>query len=261
MNRIMDHLLKMDMSDLSLLYGPPRRAGECGNGRIQGHSARYEPSRHTFRQVCVDMHVLLIEDNPSDAALVRVFLRRELSSRCKFEHQLTLKQGLERLRRGGIDVALIDLDLPDSQGPSTVQTVRAEADGVPIVVLTGFDEEEAALEAVRMGAQDYLVKGKTDAALLVRTLQFAIERAAHQAQRREVADEATAIAERIGTLTDREREILDLIVTGQSLKEIAGRFGTSYNTLKNQRASIMEKMQVRSETDLVRVTLMCRFGR
>lgn len=207
------------------------------------------------------MHVLLIEDNPSDVGLVRVFLRRELGSRCKFEHQLTLKQGLERLRRGGIDVALIDLDLPDSQGPITVQTVRAEADGVPIVVLTGFDEEAAALEAVRMGAQDYLVKGKTDAALLVRTLQFAIERAAHQAQRREVADEATANVERIATLTDREREILDLIVSGQSLKEIAGRFGTSYNTLKNQRASIMEKMQVRSETDLVRVTLMCRFGR
>lgn len=207
------------------------------------------------------MHVLLIEDNPSDAGLVRAFLRRELSSRCQFEHEPTLKQGLERLRRGGIDVALIDLDLPDSCGAHTVQTVRAEADGVPIVVLTGFDEEEAAIEAVRKGAQDYLVKGKTDAALLVRTLRFAIERAAQQAKRREVAEIATATAERIAQLTNREREILDLIVDGKSLKEIASQLGTSYNTVKNQRASIMEKMLVRSETDLVRVTLICRFGR
>lgn len=207
------------------------------------------------------MRVLLIEDNPGDAGLVRTFLKRELRGRCQLEHQPTLKRGLERLKRGEIDVALIDLDLPDSRGAKTVQTVRAAADGVPIVVLTGFDEEAAALQAVRIGAQDYLVKGKTDGALLVRTLKYAIERAAHQAQRREVAEEATATAERIAMLTGREREILDLIVAGESLKEIASRFGTSYNTLKNQRASIMEKMQVRSETDLVRVTLVCRFGR
>ena len=207
------------------------------------------------------MHVLLIEDNPSDAVLVRTFLRRELSNRCQLEHQLTLKLGLERLRQGGVDVALIDLDLPDSQGPGTFQAVRAEADGVPIVVLTGFDQEGTALEAVRMGAQDYLVKGKTDAKLLVRTLKFAIERAAHHAMRSEVAQEATEIAERISQLTDREREILDLIVAGRSLKEIGGKLGTKYNTVKNQRASIMEKMQVRSETELVRVTLMSRFGK
>ena len=207
------------------------------------------------------MHVLLIEDNPSDAGLVRTFLRRELRGGCRLDHEVTLKLGLERLRRGGIDVALIDLDLPDSQGASTVQTVRAKADGVPIVVLTGFDEEEAAIEAVRMGAQDYLVKGKTDAALLVRTLRFAIERAAQQTKRREVAEAATATAERIAQLTNREREILDLIVAGQSLKQIASQLGTSYNTVKNQRSSIMEKMLVRSESDLVRETLICRFGR
>ena len=206
------------------------------------------------------MHVLLIEDNPSDEGLVRAFLTRELRNRCQIEHVHTLHDGLKRLRRGGIDVALIDLDLPDSCGSSTVQTVRAQADGVPIVVLTGFDEEESALEAVRLGAQDYLVKGKTDAALLVRTLRFAIERAAHQVKRREVAEEATATAERIATLTDREREVLDLIVVGRALKEIASALGTSYNTVKNQRASIMQKLDVRSETDLVRVTLICRFG-
>jgi len=207
------------------------------------------------------MHVLLIEDNPSDAGLVRVFLQRELRDHCLLEHKQTLKQGIRRLMQGGIDVALIDLDLPDSQGSSTVQTVRAEADGVPIVVLTGFDEEEAALDAVRMGAQDYLVKGKTDAALLVRTLQFAIERASHQLKRREVAEEATATAARIATLTDREREVLDLILAGCPLKEIANKLGTSYNTVKNQRARIMQKVDVRSETELVRVTLICRFGR
>lgn len=235
--------------------------GQCGQSWIQRFRARHQPFRHTSLEISIEMHVLLIEDNPSDAVLVRTFLRRELSNRCQLEHHLTLKLGLERLRRGGVDVALIDLDLPDSRGPSTFQAVLAEADGVPIVVLTGFDQEGAALEAVRMGAQDYLVKGKTDAKLLVRTLRFAIERAAHHAMRSEVAQEATEIAERISRLTDREREILDLIVAGHTLKEIGGKLGTQYNTVKNQRGSIMEKMQVRSESELVRVTLISRFGR
>lgn len=207
------------------------------------------------------MQILLIEDNLGDAALVRAFLRRESRHRCQVEHQLTLRQGLDRLHRGGIDIALIDLDLPDSRGANTVKIVRSEAGSVPIVVLTGFDEEESAIEAVRLGAQDYLIKGKTDAALLVRTLQFAIERAAHQSLRQEVALAANEITERINSLTDREREILDFIVNGKSLKEIAGRLGTTYNTVKNQRRSIMEKMQARSEADLVRLTLIGRFAR
>jgi len=207
------------------------------------------------------MEILLIEDNPTDAALVRAFLRMELRDGCRLEHRVTLALGLDRLRQGGIDIALIDLDLPDSNGAETFRAVRAEVPDIPVVVLSGFDDEVTALEAVRMGAQDYLVKGKTDGGLLVRTLRFAIERSAHHAQRREVALAASASAEGMDRLTEREREILNLIVDGRPLKEIARTLGTSYNTVKNQRASIMEKMSVRSETDLVRVTLTCRFGR
>jgi len=83
---------------------------------------------------------------------------------------------LERLLKGGIDVVLLDLGLPDSQGLETLGKVRAQAAAMPIIVLTGLDDEVTAVEAVRQGAQDYLVKGDVDSKLLWRTLRYSIER-------------------------------------------------------------------------------------
>ncbi len=87
-----------------------------------------------------------------------------------------LSTGIERLAQGGIDVVLLDLGLPDGQGLDTLTRAQVHSPQVPIIVLTGFDDETRGVEAVRRGAQDYLVKGQVDRNLLGRTVQYAIER-------------------------------------------------------------------------------------
>jgi len=87
-----------------------------------------------------------------------------------------LSTGLERLTTGSLDVLLLDLNLPDSQGPKTFTTAQARSSGVPIVVLTGLEDEATGIKAVHQGAQDYLPKGEVDANSLARALRYAIER-------------------------------------------------------------------------------------
>jgi MinD-like ATPase involved in chromosome partitioning or flagellar assembly/CheY-like chemotaxis protein len=128
------------------------------------------------------MKVLLIEDNPGDARLIREMLAQERGATLDLERADRLSAGLERLAAGPIDVVLLDLSLPDSQGLDTFARVHAHAPEVPIMVLTGLDDEELAVKAVREGAQDYLVKGELDGSLLVRAMRYAIERHRVQAE-------------------------------------------------------------------------------
>ena len=119
---------------------------------------------------------LLVEDNPGDARLIREMLAdREVAS-VDLECVDRLSTGLERLGKGGIDLVLLDLSLPDGQGLGTLSKVLIQSPQVPIIVLTGLDDEELALQAVQEGAQDYLVKGLVDGHLLVRSMHYAIER-------------------------------------------------------------------------------------
>ncbi len=94
----------------------------------------------------------------------------------KIERVDRLSKGLDRLSAGGIDAVLLDLGLPDSQGLNTFEKIHAAPKQVPILILTGFNDDSVALEAVRRGAQDYLIKGKFDAPLLLRAITYAIER-------------------------------------------------------------------------------------
>jgi signal transduction histidine kinase len=129
-----------------------------------------------------DDHVsaLLVEDSPGDARLVQEALAPHGAShggyRIDLEWVDRLSTGLERLKTGGVDVILLDLNLPDSDGWSTVVQVRRQEPHVPIVVLTGVDDEDGGMAAVRSGAQDYLVKGQVDSNLLRRCIRYAIER-------------------------------------------------------------------------------------
>jgi signal transduction histidine kinase len=120
--------------------------------------------------------VLLIEDNPGDARLIQEMLRRTQRALVRLEWAEGLTTGLELLARGSVDVVLLDLSLPESQGLDTLLRVRARAPGVPVVVLTGLGDEDIGNRAVQSGAQDYLIKGQVDGPLLVRALRYAIER-------------------------------------------------------------------------------------
>jgi sigma-B regulation protein RsbU (phosphoserine phosphatase) len=120
--------------------------------------------------------VLLIEDNPGYSRLIQEILAEAKGSPFELECAGRLATGLACLAQGRIDVVLLDLGLPDSQGLSTLVKVQAEASTVPVVVLTGLDDETLAVDAVQEGAQDYLVKGQVDSSLLRHSILYAIER-------------------------------------------------------------------------------------
>ncbi|HEY1207349.1 MAG: response regulator [Bryobacteraceae bacterium] len=123
------------------------------------------------------VRVLLIEDNPGDAGLVRQMLSEgQAADQFRVEWVQALLPGMVRLGRGDIDMVLLDLSLPDSQGLASLTAVRNAAPSLPVVVLTGLADEDFAHEAVRCGAQDYLIKGELSGSALARTLSYAMLR-------------------------------------------------------------------------------------
>src|SRR5690242_4746269 len=107
------------------------------------------------------MRALLIEDNPGDARLIREMLREAGAGQASVElrHADRLSAGLDALAQTSVDLVLLDLSLPDSHGMDTFEAVHHVAPTIPIVVLSGLDDEDLAVRAVHAGAQDYLVKG------------------------------------------------------------------------------------------------------
>lgn len=120
--------------------------------------------------------ILLVEDNPGDARLLREALAEIAESRFEIAHCETLAQAREFLVKNKSDVILSDLGLPDSQGLETVRHIHNAAPGVPVVVLTGLNDESFGSQALQEGAQDYMVKGQIDGRLLWRALRYAMER-------------------------------------------------------------------------------------
>src|SRR5712671_6304091 len=126
----------------------------------------------------MDQHttnVLLIEDNPGDADLVRLRLV-EGTSPVNVNCVNRLSDGLASLTRETPSVVLLDLNLPDSHGADTFRRVIDHAPNVPIVVLSGQDDEVLAMKAVHQGVQDYLVKGNITSKHLERAIRYAVER-------------------------------------------------------------------------------------
>lgn len=120
--------------------------------------------------------VLSVEDNPELATLMQKVLPQDKTNTFELEVVDCLSRGLERLSEGRFDILLLDLNLPDSQGLDTFIRVHTQVTQIPIIVLTGLENETLAMEALRMGAQDYLVKGQFDIVLLTRFIRYAIER-------------------------------------------------------------------------------------
>ncbi len=122
------------------------------------------------------LRILLVEDDEEDALLIRKMLETAANGSVALECMTDMRQAIERLPRGDIDLVLLDLFLPDSDGLHTLQDLQAKAPDVPIIVITNLDDQSAALEAVNHGAQDYLVKGELNGSFFLRTIRHAIER-------------------------------------------------------------------------------------
>src|ERR1700681_4316978 len=122
------------------------------------------------------LHVLLVEDNAGDARLLREMFSTEKAGSFELTHLLRMSEAVNHLAKGGVDVVLLDMGLPDGHGLDTVRRAHAAPPGVPVIVLTGLDDEALAAEAMKEGAQDYLIKGQIENRALPRALRHAIER-------------------------------------------------------------------------------------
>ena len=178
------------------------------------------------------MRVLLVEDNDDDALLIRESLS---GTALEIDRAERLSTALAQLTLGKFDAVLLDLSLPDAWGLETIRRLRREAAAVPIVVLTGLNDEEIAMRAVEEGAQDYLFKGQADGHLLARSLRYAVQR--HRAEE---------------TLKERNRELLIL----QKISEtILGSLD-----LKAVLEKILEEAMVTDSFDLGNIRLLDRSG-
>jgi sigma-B regulation protein RsbU (phosphoserine phosphatase) len=121
--------------------------------------------------------ILLVEDNPDDVFLLHAALDRVTGTHFKLETTRTLAASVARLAAGDINIILLDLTLPDSSGLETFKSIKSHAREVPIIVLSGVDDETLAVNAVHAGAEDYLVKGRVNTQLITRAIIYAIERA------------------------------------------------------------------------------------
>lgn len=158
------------------------------------------------------INVLLIEDNPVQARVLRAVLEKSGKSvlmdapAYNLVCATTLNQGLSRLNEGSVDIVLLDLSLPDSHGLETLVQLREQEADVPIVVLTGINDESLAVAAVKAGAQDYLMKGQTDSQLITRSIRYSIER--HRLLRSlSLVDELTGLYNRRGFRTLSEQQL------------------------------------------------------
>ncbi|HLO52457.1 MAG TPA: diguanylate cyclase [Kamptonema sp.] len=150
----------------------------------------YRPTDRTAKVVLPPnqlLKILLVEDDPVDAELIEEFLDSVSNIEIRLKIVARLSEALKSLAEVEFDAILLDLSLPDSFGIDTVKSVKAQASKAPIVVLTSFNDENMAIEAVRCGAQDYLVKRGFSGQLLVRAVHYAIARSRTEEALRQVA--------------------------------------------------------------------------
>ena len=193
--------------------------------------------------------VLCIEDNEDDVLLVKRQLFKNSNGRFGFSHSPTLKEGLEQLCTDPFDVVLLDLGLPDSSGLNTLMKLKQDHPEKPVLVMTGYDDETIGVKAVRKGAQDYLVKGQVGSDLLVRSVEYAIERKQMEEALRKSEEKLRIMFESVSdgmAVTDlkgkiiRANEALALMHGYSNSEELLGKIGFDLVSAKHRKKCIAE---------------------
>lgn len=152
--------------------------------------------------------VLLIENSPEVVDLIGKLLSKEKNFSFDIEFVDRLQSGVERLSKGGIDVVLLDLFLPDSHGFEVFNRVHSRAPAIPIVILTSFDDQNLAVETIRKGAQDYLIKAEiNDGKTLSRVIRYTIERKRLEEILNEIKKENKKLSAKAQELEQQNREL------------------------------------------------------
>ncbi len=158
----------------------PPKAPKSAAGRMQ----QIEP-----KDMNGNTRILLVEDNPGDAALLMEQLKLAATSPFDLVHVAFLSEALKRLESKSYDIVLLDLDLPDSNGLETVSRALGSGSEAAIVLLTGLEDTALGVEAVKKGAQDYLVKGQVAGSLLFKAIRYSIERKRLENERQRLVHE------------------------------------------------------------------------
>lgn len=172
-----------------------------------------------------EIAALLVEDNPADIALLMELLQDSDAKSWQIAHCKRLHLALEQLRHTHFDVILLDLSLPDSQGLDTVIELQTAVPHIPIVVLTGLHDQTLARQALAQGVQDYLVKGQLSSELIIKTVEYAIERTQILRKLQEQTQELATTNE---ILQQREREFRTLV---ENTPDIIARYDRQFRCL------------------------------
>jgi len=211
------------------------------------------------------VRLLVVEDDEAYARVLSVRFSRMSSPTFQVDRAATLKEALSYLEVNKPEAVLLDMTLPDSRGFDTYRLFSLEHPELPVVVLSGFDDESLALECVRSGAQDYQVKGQFDFVALARFLRFAMER--HRQQLRfkalSITDDLTGLYNRRGffelgshqiKIAERaERELLLFYFDLDGFKAINDQFGHAEGDAALKRMAFVLKDSFRSSDILARI--------
>ena len=206
-------------------------------------------------QMTDDIHIALIDDDPAILDSLRLYLERNGVRTSCFsaaeEFLATIKA------RSLFDCVVADVRMPGLSGIDLVRETISLGNAIPIILITAFGEVEMAVAAIKLGVFDFLEK-PFDEKRLLKSIQDALGRAP------ESQDDYADLQElrlRAGTLSDRQREVMELAATGLSNKEIALRLRISPRTVENHRAWVMERMRARNLAELVRKVIRLKPSR
>jgi PAS domain S-box-containing protein len=171
------------------------------------------------------LHILLVEDNPGDALLIKEMLAESGRQTFTLEPVSRLSDGLARLAQGGVDLTLLDLDLPDSRGLETFSRVHEQSPEVPVVILTGLADDVLALTAVREGAQDFLFKNDITPALLRRSMRYATERKQGELALERERRKLFSLLNNLPAFVNLMREDFSIHFSNRKFKELFGEPG------------------------------------
>jgi hypothetical protein len=226
------------------------------------------------------LQVLVVEDNAGDARLLREMFSKERPDSFQLTHLSRMSEAVIHLAKGGVDIVLLDMGLPDEHGLDTVRRAHAAAPGVPVIVLTGLDDEALAAEAMKEGAQDYLIKGQIENRALPRALRHAIERhrmqtetdliRTHQMQFKdeflshvshELRSPLTAIYQFVTILLDKlagelnleQHEYLEIVL--RNVKQLQSMINDLLEVTRVQAGKLMIELQCTSVSDAIVYTV------
>lgn len=198
--------------------------------------------------------ILAIEDEDNHAELLHETLMAVHEHGVVFNHASNREDALAALA-GDYQIIFLDYNLGPHNGLDILREMRAKDDLRPVIVLTGQGDEYVAVDMMRAGADDYIVKDDLGPDKVSAALEVAFEKIRLMSERDE---RVSAITDRLHRLTAREREIMDLVIEGKTTKEICSTLHRSESTIKIHRSRVMQKMEANTPADLARMVMSAR---